>query len=135
MDIKHRPIFKTKQAVKEFSKRDGVDIKYVLTTELGQSDVVFDVFYREIPHPEFRNRYFGIRPAPDAESIIICGADHVEDLDFAMIEVDGSFHYSQSHHDYVRVGEKFIDGGRVYVRSDGYHTMMKVKDGNIEHVD
>jgi len=46
-----------------------------------------------------------------------------------MIEVDGKYYYSQSHHDYKVVEGKMIDGGRAYIRSNGYTVVMKVKNG------
>jgi hypothetical protein len=60
---------------------------------------------------------------------MITNADIVESLNFGMIEVDGKYYYSQSHHDYKVVGDKMIDGGRIYVKSSGGTTMMRVING------
>jgi hypothetical protein len=46
-----------------------------------------------------------------------------------MIEHDGKYYYSQSHHDYKVVGDKMIDGGRAYIRSSGGAVAMRVKNG------
>lgn len=124
----HRPVFKTDAIIEKYSKKDGVPVKYVCTTDLKASDCPIDVFYRESPHPQFGNRYFGIFYDHYRGQSYILDADIVEDLEFGMIEVDGEYHYSQSHHDFVSVGGKVIDGGRAYARGNGY-VMMKIKDG------
>ena len=56
INIKHYPITKTNQVAELYSEKDGVDVKYVCTTEL--SDTIADIFYRDTPHPEFGNKYF-----------------------------------------------------------------------------
>ena len=61
--------------------------------------------------------------------MMITNADIVESLEFGMIDVDGKYYYSQSHHDYKVVGDKMIDGGRAYIRSNGYTVAMHIKDG------
>ena len=44
-----------------FEKKDNCKIIYVLSTEHpnGKPDHVYDIFYRETPHPKFENYYFG----------------------------------------------------------------------------
>ena len=49
INIKHYPITKTNQVAELYSEKDGVDVKYVCTTEL--SDTIADIFYRDTPHP------------------------------------------------------------------------------------
>lgn len=136
MDIKHRPLFKTDQAVEEISKQDGVPVKYVATTELKHSGHPVDVFYRDTPHPEFGNRYFALYFSYVFDSIMICNADLIEDLTFAMIQDrDRTWHYSQHNHDFVDIEGNFVDGGRGMVRSSGEVTLFKVVDGEFEKVD
>ncbi len=60
---------------------------------------------------------------------MITNADIIESLEFGMIEVDGKYHYSQSHHDYKVIGDKMIDGGRAYIRSSGSAISMHTKNG------
>ena len=60
MNIHHDPLFDTAKVEKIYSEKDGVPVKYVCTTDLRASDVPVDVYYRETPHPQFGNRYFGI---------------------------------------------------------------------------
>lgn len=133
MKIDHKPIFKTKEIEKIYSQRDGVDVKYVCTTDIRASDCPMDVYYRATPHPEFGNHYFGLYIEPYTGTTYITGADAVEELEFGMIKLDDIYYYSQSHHDYNVVGHGesscFIDGGRHYVRSNTVTEMFKVKDG------
>ena len=58
--IKHQPLFDTDKIVDHYERKDGVTIKYVCTSALGGQDFSVDVFYRDTPHPQFGNRYFGI---------------------------------------------------------------------------
>ena len=129
MNIHHEPLFDTAKVEKIYSEKDCVDVKYVCTTDLRASDVPVDVFYRETPHPEFGNRYFGIYHDHMRGCTMITNADIVESFEFGMIEVDGVYYYSQSHHDYKEVGAKMIDGGRQYVRSSGGDVIMKIRNG------
>jgi hypothetical protein len=142
MNIQHHPIFDTEKVCRLSSDRDGVPVKYVCTSAPNRSaDYAADIFYRETPHPEFGNRYFGLyaNPYSDNAQIMITNADKIEELDFEMIEVDGSYHYSQHRHDYRGVGNGIaIDGGRDYYRAtfsdrDAYlacaRVKLKVKDG------
>ena len=128
MKINHKPIFDTDKIAKPYSEKEGVPVSYVCTTDLGVSDRPLDIFYRSTPHPKFHNQYFGIHNkifGMDGKSnyeggVIITNADVVESYDFGMIEdKDGSWWYSQSHHDYREINGKVIDGGRVYVRGNG----------------
>lgn len=130
LKIKHAPQFDEKKVENHYSEKDGVPVKYVCTTDLNASDVPVDVFYRETPHPEFGNRYFGLYYDIVRNNIMICDADIVETLQFGMVVgPDQRYYYSQSHHDYKRLDNgKMIDGGRVYTRGFGYE-MFKVKNG------
>ena len=129
MNIQHEPQFDKDKIVEHYSKKDGVEVSYVCTTDLKASDVPVDVFYRETPHPEFGNRYLGIFYDNFRGCMMITNADIVESLEFGMIEVDGKYYYSQSHHDYKVVEGKMIDGGRAYIRSNGGAVAMHIKDG------
>jgi hypothetical protein len=128
--IKHRPLFDTEKVIKHYEEKDGVPIIYVCTTDLRISDMPADVFYRETPHPDYGNRYFGLFYNHMKEHLMITNADIVEEFEFGMVENDnGELEYSQSHHDYKKFDNgNMIDGGRAYVRGWGY-TMYKVKDG------
>jgi hypothetical protein len=83
-----------------------------------------DIFYREIPHPEFGNRYFGIFRATGygaalEPQIMITNADVVESFVFGMIEGPNGWEYSQHRHDYRIVGDCAVDGGRSYFKRAG----------------
>ena len=129
MNIVHENLFDIEKVEKIYTEKDGVDVKYVCTTDLNASDVPVDVFYRATPHPQFGNHYFGIYWDHVRDCTMITNADIVESFDFGMIRVDSKYYYSQSHHDYKVVGDKMIDGGRKYVRSSGCDVIMKVRNG------
>jgi hypothetical protein len=129
MKIEHKPLFDTAKAEELYSKKDGVEVKYICTSDLRTSDIPMDIFYRETPHPEFGNRYFGLYWSKAHTSLMITNADIVESLEFGMIEQDGKYYYSQSHHDYKVVGDKMIDGGRQYIKSSGGTVVMRIING------
>mgnify|MGYP000620770507 FL=1 len=133
MNIQHYPLFNIQKAEELYTEKDGVEVKYVCTTDLRNSDIPADIFYRETPHPQFGNYYFGI--LRHNGQTMITDADIVESFEFGMIEVNGKYYYSQSHHDYKVVGDKMIDGGRAYVRSSGSTTNMRITDGEFYAVD
>ena len=124
VSIHHRPILDTKRVCELYSAKDGVPVTYVCTSALGDEAQAMDIFYRETPHPEFGNRYFGLYqvstgPKPEQRQIRITNVDMIEDLDFTMVEVDDQLHYSQHRHDFYSVGDVAIDGGRAYTRLVG----------------
>lgn len=129
MNIQHEPNFDVAIVTEHYSKKDGEPVTYVCTTDLNASDVPVDVYYRKTPHPQFGNRYFGLYHDHVRGHMMITNADIVESLEFGMIEVDGKYYYSQSHHDYKVVEGKMIDGGRAYVRSSHGACMMRIKNG------
>ena len=121
--------FDTDEVERIYSEKDGVPVKYVATTALdhGTGGSVKDIFYRETPHPEFGNRYFSLNTRGSVSWI--GDADVIEDLEFGMIENDnGELEYSRHRHDYVSYKGNAIDGGRAYVRGNGFK-VFKMKDG------
>ena len=130
MNIEHDKLFDTDRVEELYSEKDGVEVKYVCTTDLNASDVPVDVFYRETPHPQFGNRYFGLYFDHVRGHLMITNADVVESFEFGMIEEDGKYYYSQSHHDYKTLDNgKMIDGGRVYIKSSGTDAVMRIVNG------
>jgi hypothetical protein len=130
--VKHAPVFDTEKAVRIYEKKDGVSIKYVCTTDLQASDLPVDIFYREDPHPEFGNRYFGLYQNPYSEDakIMITNADIVENYAFGMIkDKEGMMWYSQCHHDCLFIDGAMIDGGRQYVRGSNISGIYKLVNG------
>ena len=114
-----------------YSKKDGVKVKYVCTSALGGEAQAMDIFYRDTPHPEFGNRYFGMF-IDLQDRVMITNADRIDGAEFAMIEDnDGNLHYSAHRHDCKVVDGKMIDGGRAYIRSSGDVVLYKVRDGEI----
>lgn len=129
MSIKHEPIFKTDAMAEHYSKKDGVAVKYVCTSALSGEAQAMDIFYRDTPHPEFGNRYFGMF-INQQDRVMITNADIIDGAEFAMIEdSEGNLHYSAHRHDYKSVDGKMIDGGRAYIRSSGSIELYKVRDG------
>lgn len=138
MSIKHRPHFNTDGVSKYYTERDGVEVKYVCTTDLTASDVPVDVYYRATPHPEFGNRYFGLYWDNYRDAAMICNADLVEGYRLDMVKNDdGDYEYSQSHHDYKKFKNgNMIDGGRLYTKtSHGIDASYEVINGELVPVD
>lgn len=122
VNIHHRPILDTKRVCELYSARDGVPVTYVCTSALGSEEWAMDIFYRETPHPEFGNRYFGLYHNPSFSSdgtIMITNADKIESVEFGMKEHNGEWHYSRHRHDFYTVGDVSLDGGRAYFRCVG----------------
>lgn len=136
MNIQHNPILNVQKAAQLYTEKDGVLVKYLCTSAISKSGTVAaDIFYRETPHPEFGNKYFGLFVNHEG-NLMITNADKIEDLEFDMVEVEGLLHYSQHRHDYRSVGNGIaIDGGRDYFRAsfvdrDSFtRKTLKVKDG------
>ena len=135
MNIQHEPLFDTAKVEELYGRKDGCEVRYVCTSDLNASDVPCDIFYRAEPHPDFGNRYFGLYWDSVRNCTMITNADVIESLEFGMIEVDGKYYYSQSHHDYKVVEGKMIDGGRAYIKSSGGTTVMRITDGKFYAVD
>jgi hypothetical protein len=130
--IKHFPITNINRIIEHYSKKDGVPVTYVCTTDIKTSDMPIDIFYRDTPHPKFGNRYFGVYWHKNL-GYMICNADDVEHLTFGLVEDDDEgLQYSQHHHDYKSFDNgSMIDGGREYIRSSGKMYLYKVKDGKM----
>src|SRR6056300_1082205 len=90
--IIHESLFETNKIAEHYTEKDGVPVTYVCTSALGGQEFAVDVFYRETPHPEFGNRYFGLYRNPSFSSdgtIMITNADMIKDLEFGMKEYNG----------------------------------------------
>ena len=146
IDILHLPEFNIDEVEKHYSEKDGVEVKYVLSSALKNETVPVDIYYRETPHPEFGNRYFGIYTNPMDGHIYICNADSIETYDVSMAQnKEGQWCYSQHRHHMQPVvylnkdGEEVvggIDGGRAYTKvlGDISTSTFRVKDGAFEEV-
>lgn len=120
MKINHRPMVNTEKVCKNYTEKDGVLVTYVCTSALGGEAEAMDIFYRETPHPEFGNKYFGLYWSQYSSHLMIANADRVEEVSFDMIQdSDGQYHYSQHRHDFYTVGDTSLDGGRAYTRLGG----------------
>ena len=123
--IKHTPLFDTQKVCELFSQKDGVPITYVCTSALGHEAQAMDIFYREAPHPQFGNRYFGLY---HNGNLMIANADRIEQAEFGLVEDDdGNLQYSAHRHDYKKFENgNMIDGGRAYIRSEMHPVHMYV---------
>jgi len=86
MNVLHNPQFDIKKTTAYYTKKDGVPIHYVCTTDLDESDKPFDIYYRDTPHPDHNNYYFGLYA--EGDRMMICKADSVEKYNFGMISDD-----------------------------------------------
>ena len=133
--IKHEPLFDTEKVCKLYSEKDGVPVKYVCTSALGDEAQAMDIFYRGTPHPTFGNRYMGLyRNYLISDGVMIANADRIETQEFGLIEDDaGDLQYSAHRHDYKMFKNgNMIDGGRAYIKSSGCPVYMHVvRDGEM----
>jgi hypothetical protein len=137
--IKHEPQFDTNKICKHYSEKDGVAVKYVCTSALGGEAQAMDIFYRDTPHPEFGNRYFGLYYSTDTRliqkrHIMITNADRIEKQEFGLVQDDkDDLQYSAHRHDYKMFENgNMIDGGRAYIKSSGCPVYMyAVRDGKM----
>jgi len=130
MNIQHEPLWDTAKIEEFYTEKDGVEVKYVCTTDLNASDVPVDVYYRATPHPEFGNCYFGLYHDHVRGHTMITNADIVESLEFGLVTDGQEWHYSESHHAYKTFANgAMIDGGRQYIRSNGPVMHMRILKG------
>ena len=129
MNIVHRPRNDIKALEKWLKDRDGVNVKYLCTTELPGYRGLNDIFYRRTPHPKFGNKYVGIYIDNDRQYIF--DADLIEKQEFGMIEHNSEWFYSSYRHDFISKGKKSIDGGRDYTRGFGFEH-FKVHNGKFK---
>ena len=126
-------MFDTEKVEKTYSEKDGVPVKYVMTSELPNMDKVVDIFYRETPHPEFGNLYFGIFEGA-YELTYIINADNIDGVYVPAVEDDnGELQYSSFRHDYKSFNNgNMIDGGRDYTRHSGKVHLLQVINGELK---
>lgn len=119
MSIHHRPLLDTEKVEQHYSEKDGVRVTYVCTSAIGGEAQAMDIFYRDSPHPDFGNRYFGLFYAHKYDGLAITNADKIEEAEFGMKQHEDAWHYSQHRHDFYTVGNVSLDGGRAYFRCVG----------------
>lgn len=142
VSVLHKPMFNTSIVEQHYSEKDGVPVKYVCTSALGDESFAGDIFYRETPHPEFGNRYFQLYIPVyvndgQQQHIHIRSADQIENVDFYMAKYGGGWAYSAHRWDFTPVDGGYLDGGRAYGRVVGEVRTVKfrVKDGEFVEVD
>lgn len=132
MEIKHTTVTQIDKVIETYKNTEGVDINYVCTTDLITVDLPVDVFYRETPHPEHGNNYFGL--IVEGDKIKILNADMITNLHFGMVQNDeGMLEYSRSANDAKAFQNgNTISGGRVRIKSNAPCDIFKIVDGNLQ---
>jgi hypothetical protein len=133
--IIHHNQLKIDEIIKNYSEKDGVPIKYVMSTAYNSSPYIVDIFYRDTPHPEFGNKYFGLY-VHDFKGTMITDSTWIEGTVIDCVEDDdGNYQYSNQRHDYKKFENgNMIDGGRAYTRSNGSITRFKVTEGELHEI-
>lgn len=136
MNIHHRPFLDPQKVERVYSEKDGVPVRYVCTSALDNGTLSMDIFYRDTPHLDYGNRYFGLyfkHMLDNSKELMITNADSIEDVTFEMVQVGDKWHYSQDRHDFHTVGDVSIDGGRAYLKRVGNLShptkTFRVRDG------
>jgi len=133
--ITHKPLLDVQKVIDHYTKKDGAPIKYVCSSSITENgNAAADIFYRDMPHPEFGNRYFGLYWSTASGNVMIANADKIEDFEFGLVEDgNGDLHYSRHRWDYLSFSNgNMIDGGRAYIKSSGCKVYVyRVKDGEM----
>jgi hypothetical protein len=97
--------------------------QFPLKTRDGFTDWAVDVFYEPNPRKDLgHGHYFALYV--DDGKVMITGADHVETLEFTVIETEQyGFVFSRFQHDFRTFGDISIDGGWWLDSKDGFHSM------------
>ena len=133
MDIKHDTLTNVDQIIKTYKQTEGVDVKYVCTTDIVTGNTPADIFYRDTKHPEYNNNYFGLLINGES-GVTIMNADMVTELHFGMVENDdGLYEYSRTADDTkVFANGNEIAGGRLKIVSNAPCDIFKIVDGDMQ---
>lgn len=131
MDIKHDTVTNIDKIIETYKATEGVDIIYVCTTDLVVGNVPVDVFYRDTPHPDFKNHYFGVYP--EGTQVKVCNADMITNLHFGVVENDeGALEYSRSLAETKSFANgNQIGGGRIRIQCNAPCDIYKVHEGRM----
>lgn len=133
--IIHKPLMDAQKVIDHYTEKDNVPIKYVCSSSITESGTAAaDIFYRDTPHPEFGNRYFGLYWSTATGKLMIANADKIEDFEFGLVEDEnGNLHYSRHRWDYLSFSNgNMIDGGRSYIKSSGSNPYLyRIKNGEM----
>ena len=131
MKVNHTSFLDTEKVARMFSERDGVAVQYVCTSALDSGNRCYDIFYRDTPHPEYGNKYFGL--VKENGTVYITNADAIEGLEIACVLNDeGDYEYSRFRHDFKMFDNgNMIDGGRAYTRSTVAVAVFMVDKGKL----
>ncbi len=123
LTIVHSPVGDVKALEKFYSEKDGVPCTYVLTTCNPQDKSrrmydMYDIFYRETPHPVFGNKYFGI-----SSSGYICNGDFVAGMPVSLIEANKKYFYGQAARTLKAAGVDTSNTIRTVVQDGGLYVL------------
>lgn len=138
MNIHHESLFDTQKICEHYTEKDGVPVTYVCTSAIGNEAQAMDIFFRQTPHPEFGNRYFGLYRNAMSGNLMITNADQIESVEFGLIKDDaGDLQYSAHRHDFKMFDNgNMIDGGRAYIKSSRCEIKhYVVRDGKMVEVE
>lgn len=100
----------------------NMDAKYIcdsqIKTKTGYAPFPAAFFYTEKAHPEGSN-YFAMYYV--GKNLMITDGVSILEQSITGIVVDNIVYFSRSHHDFVKIGDYSIDGGRDYNKI-GYRT-------------
>lgn len=85
-------------------------------------------FYCKTP-PEGCSNYFALHF--DGRAFKISNGSQLSGRRINVLKVENEYYYSSDRHDFVSVGNRFIDGGEVYVRTNSPENLVTLvmKDG------
>jgi hypothetical protein len=136
--IFHEPITSTDLAIDVFvSNNPSIACKYVATSEVNSSGVVYDIFHVAEPGGVSRydveiEKYFGVyRDAEDAPAGAKLDSSEVESLVFVMApNENGELEYSRFNGDDIFINDDSkIQGGRFNSWHEGSVVSYKIADG------
>lgn len=86
-------------------------------------------FYCSNPRNSGYSRYFAIYEQDN--KVYIADGSHFDGRKITALKVDGKYYYSSDRHDFISVGDRFIDGGEVYIRTNSPENIvqLEMKDG------
>ena len=86
-------------------------------------------FYCSNPRRAEYSKYFAIYEQNNG--LYITDGSHFDGRKITALESNGKYYYSSDQHDFVSVGESFIDGGEIYIRTNASNKLvqLEMKDG------
>ncbi len=125
MPVNHRLTEYDQKIVDGVSEHYGMS--FVCLTQLQYGNILWYIFYSENPdHSKGHSNYASFRVV-NRKLYVSNGLRSVEELNRCGVfglkdNTTGEIVYSQDRHDFVTLGDYFIDGGRDYTHTDAVNT-------------